>query len=422
MTQYTEFRNWLQRHLDINKRLKSICTLYIIFLMLSMRKHTLEEGARLFGISKSQFSRFLQRSSSIAVYNLKSLAKKQAKQFFKLCRQLANGTLPWKVAIVIDSTLQGRSSLHTENAKRFNHGKGFVIGHQWTNIVLIIFDVVIPLPPIPFYSKKYCKAHGLQYVTENTAVARYLKNLNLEEYIGPHSPHDVIVLADSGYDDKKIERTISRRNWSYIIALKKNRSVKSVRDNQGADKAKSWFQVSDFFTRNRWAKWQTIRVPVDSQKRKRMEFRIRQINGFLRHVGNVQLICSEFKKRPDGRRKYLACNDLKVKARQIIIGYRLRWAIEIFHKQIKMFLGFEEVAAKYFESIKSHVHWVYCAYILLNLSPPGISPQTNSLKEKQLQVEKIIASKATARVIQLLTRFNGAECYKEELQRSLVAA
>ena len=79
-----------------------------------------------------------------------------------------------------------------------------------------------------------------------------------------------------------------------------------------------------------------------------MEFRIRQIVGYLRYVGKVHLICSEFKKRPDGRRKYLACNDLKAKARQILIGCRIRWAIEIFYKQVKMFMGFEDVATKYF--------------------------------------------------------------------------
>jgi hypothetical protein len=62
-----------------------------------------------------------------------------------------------------------------------------------------------------------------------------------------------------------------------------------------------------------------------------MEFRIRQIKGYLRYVGYVLLICSQFKKRPGGRLKYLACSDLKASARQIIIGYRMRWAIEINH-------------------------------------------------------------------------------------------
>jgi hypothetical protein len=51
--------------------------------------------------------------------------------------------------MIIDSTLQHRASLHPENSKKFNHGKGYVIGHQWTNIVLIINDMLIPLRPIP---------------------------------------------------------------------------------------------------------------------------------------------------------------------------------------------------------------------------------------------------------------------------------
>ena len=68
-------------------------------------------------------------------------------------------------------------------------------------------------------------------------------------------------------------------------------------------------------------------------KRKRMEFRTRDTIGYLRYVGQVQLVCSEPRKRPDGRRKYFACNDMRVTARQIILGYRLRWAIELFHKR-----------------------------------------------------------------------------------------
>ena len=69
---------------------------------------------------------------------------------------------------------------------------------------------------------------------------------------------------------------------------------------------------------------------TNGAKRKRMEFRMRHTLGYLRYVGQVQLVCSEFKKRPDGRRKYLACSDLRVTARQIVLGYRLRWAVELF--------------------------------------------------------------------------------------------
>jgi len=70
-------------------------------------------------------------------------------------------------------------------------------------------------------------------------------------------------------------------------------------------------------------------------------------------VGQVQLVCSEPRKRPDGHRKYFACNDLRVTARQIILGYRLRWAIELFHKTVKQYLGFEDVATSGFDSSNS---------------------------------------------------------------------
>ena len=88
--------------------------------------------------------------------------------------------------------------------------------------------------------------------------------------------------------------------------------------------------MAQLFKNHRSVKWQTIRIVTNRSKKKRMEFRIRQINGYLRYVGNVQLVCSQFKKRPKGRKKYLACSDLNAKARQIIIGYRMRWRIEIY--------------------------------------------------------------------------------------------
>ena len=103
---------------------------------------------------------------------------------------------------------------------------------------------------------------------------------------------------------------------------------------------------------------------TNGTKAKRMEFRIRHTIAYLRYVGQVQVVCSEPRKRPEGRRKYFACNDLKVTARQIMLAYRLRWAVEIFHKNVKQHLGFEDVATSGFASVMSHVHWVYCAYIL----------------------------------------------------------
>ncbi|MDB4265010.1 transposase [bacterium] len=151
-----------------------------------------------------------------------------------------------------------------------------------------------------------------------------------------------------------------------------------------------------------------------------MEFRARQITGYLKNFGKAQLICSQFKKKSNnGKRKHLACNDLKATPRQIVIGYRLRWAIEIFHKEIKMFLGFEDVSAKYFSSVMSHVHWAYCAYILLNSSPPGFPIGVKSMAEKQLLVNKTIDNKGLSVVNQLLTQAKGTQRLKAHIHKAL---
>jgi IS4 transposase len=416
MPDYT-LHTWIARHIRVRQRLERVCAGYLLFLMVVTTKHTLEEAAQFSGLHKSQFSKMLKGHGNIASDTLASLSKQQAKRLSKSLNALKG--LPWKIVLIIDSTLQHRSSLHPENSKKFNHGQGFVIGHQWTNIVLIINDILIPLPPIPFYSKRYCVDHGRDYRTEHDLVVDYIAHLNLEVYLGSYDPRDVLVLTDSGYDNKKIENAIADKHWTFIMALGKTRSVKSETLYLTTSKSKQWSHVATFFRNHRRLKWTTIRLMTNGAKAKRMEFRIRHTIGYLRYVGRVQLVCSEPKKRPEGRRRYLACNDVKVTARQIMLGYRLRWAVELFHKNIKQHLGFEDVATSGFDSVMAHVHWVYCAYILLHMSPPGVAAEVKSLGGKQRQLQSFLETKEKRRILQKLTQIGGMQRYKDELRQAL---
>jgi len=408
---------WIKRHIAVRQRLERICTSYLLFLMVVTTKHSLEEAARFSRLHKSLFSKMLHSHSKVAMTTLESLSKTQARQFAKaLARR--NG-LPWKILIIIDSTLQHRASLHPENAQTFNHGKGYVIGHQWTNIVLVLGDMLIPLRPIPFYSKRYCQTHDLKYQSEHERVVAYLRTLALEDYIGSYDQREVLVLADSGYDNKKIEKAITDNGWNFIIALGKTRSVKSEALSLTTLTAQQWCHIDTFFRRHRRLKWNTIRLATNGNKRKRMDFRVRHTSGSLRYVGKVELVCSELRNRPDGRRKYLACNDLRATARQIVIGYRLRWAIELFHKSVKQHLGFEDVATHGFDAVISHVHWVYCAYILLHMSPPGLSPGVQSIGDKQRALQQGLADKDKRHILQQLTQIGGVQRYKDELRQAL---
>ncbi|WP_089934564.1 hypothetical protein [Candidatus Entotheonella palauensis] len=216
MPAYTLY-TWIARHSGIRPRLERVCVHDLLFLMVATTKHSLEEAARFSVMNKSQFSKFLKSHHQTSVYTLESLSKTQARRLSKVLKPSQG--LPWKIVVIIDATLQSRSSVHPKNAQRFNHGQGFVLGHQWTNIVLILNEMLIPLSPIAFYSRPYCREKNPVYMSEHDRVVDYLANLNLEDYIGSHDSHDVAVLTDSGYDNKRIEKTIADKNWMFIIAL-----------------------------------------------------------------------------------------------------------------------------------------------------------------------------------------------------------
>jgi hypothetical protein len=410
-------QTWIKRQIAVRQRLERVCTSYLLFLMVVTTKHSLQEAARFSGLHTSLFSHLLKSHSKVAITTLEHLSKTQARQFAKALKRV-NG-LPWKIVIIIDSTLQHRASLHPDNAKTFNHGKGYVIGHQWTNIVLILGDMLIPLRPIPFYSKRYCQTQGLAYQSEHERVVAYLRALDLEDYIGAYDRREVLVLADSGYDDKKIEQAIADKRWNFIIALSKTRSVKSEALSLTTPKSQQWCHIDMFFRRHRRLKWDTIRLATSGNTRTRMDFRVRHTSGYLRYVGKVELVCSELRNRPDGRRKYLACNDLRATARQIVMGYRLRWAVELFHKCVKQHLGFEDVATHGFDAVLSHVHWVYCAYILLHMPPPGLSPRFHSIGDKQRALQQGLADTEKRHILQKLTQIGGVQRYKDELRQAL---
>jgi hypothetical protein len=408
---------WVKRHIAVRQRLARVCTGYVLFLMVATTKHSLTEAARFSGLHPSLFAKLLQSHAKVAITTLDNLSQTQARQFAKTLQRVKG--LPWKIVIIIDATLQHRASLHPENAQTFNHGKGYVIGHQWTNVVLVLGDMLIPLKPIPFYSKRYCQAHALEYHSEHERVVAYLRTLDLEDYIGAYDRREVLVVADSGYDDKKIEQAIAHKSWHFIIALSKTRSVKSEALALRTPQSRQWCPIDTFFRRHRRLKWDTMRLATHGNKRKRMDVRVRHTSGYLRYVGKVELVCSEQRNRPDGRRKYLACNDLRATARQIVTGYRMRWAVELFHKCVKQRLGFEDVATHSFDAVMSHVHWVYCAYILLHMSPPGLSPGAQSIGDKQRALQQGLAGQEKRHILQKLTQIGGVQRYKDELRQAL---
>jgi hypothetical protein len=285
---------------------------------------------------------------------------------------------------------------------------------------LFFNGISIPLPPIPFYTKKYCRENGLTYMTEHDRVIGYLDGLNMYGYVGLHNNEDIAVLTDSGYDNKKMQNAVLNRGWHFITALKSSRGLKSEAGYAKTPKSRGWERTDSFFRKYRKLAWKTVRILTDGPKRKRKEFRVRHTEVFLKGVGKITAVCSETKKKKRGGcRKYIACSDLKASPRQILIAYKARWKIEIFHKHVKMHLGFGDISAKHFSSVESHVYLVYCAYILLQSDLPGVG-KDGTIAVKQHKVATVLENKKNACIIHELTKIGGAERYKNELKSVLV--
>lgn len=388
--------------------------------MVECEKHTQTFAAGLSGLNKSAFSRLLSHHPELALMNLEILSqhvsekilKSVSKSKRKELKKILKGS-PWNVAIIIDSTLQTRSSLYIQNAQRFNHGSGWVIGHQWTNVVLLINDIVVPLPPIPFLTKSECKKQKIKYQTEPEKLMAYLSQMKLEKYIGIHDPSEIVVLMDAGYDNKDLQVTIRNIGWDIVCSLKSTRVIKPLW--RESSEGKKWINIETLFVHyKKQAPWQTVRTNSDGGK-KRKDFRARTLDGFIKGIFDpVILVCSE-KTKGVGRR-YLLCT-ANVKIGVIVRTYAKRWLIECFHKEVKSYLGMEDAGVTEFSAQEAHVYWVYCAYILLKIY--GDLGGT-TIKNEQRQLQKDLDIGKIKNIQQLATRFNGLAAIKYHCSEAIL--
>ena len=399
--------------LKIPSRLEEVVSGYLLSLALPSPKHTQTFASAVTGIHQAQFSRLLSEHEDLARNSLYQLARARAQQLSGEGRTPLVKGGPWSIGVIIDATLHTRSSLHVHNSQRFNHGDGFVIGHQWTNIVLILNGEVIALPPIPFLSKNECKRRGIAYQTEHEKIVDYLEGFELSDLVGDHKAGEVLCLVDSGYDSKQIQKECFRKKWDLIGSLKCNRSVQSWSEGK-VDPKRKWLRVDELFRNFRkQAPWQNVRDEVKSgKKKKRKEFRTRRLMGRLKDVHRVvSLVCSE-KSKGEGR-IYLVCSNLDVPLGIVIRAYRRRWLIELFHRAVKSHLGMQHAGVRDFDSQKSHIHWVYCAFILLNTLD---CPEKRGISERQQWLNECWKSEEARDLFQLTTQYGGLRTIQKRCQ------
>jgi len=388
----------VRRLLKLPNRLQDVGSGYAISLMQDHGRRTLQAASESSGLDPAQFSRFLSGKKELGIENLNRLARRRLDRVLPKRRALVKGA-PWRIAVIIDASLHERSSRHIDNAQRFNHGDGWVIGHQWTNIILVINQTVIPLPPIAFLTEEKCKELGDKYKTEPERIMEYLSNINWQELLPGVKPEEIVVLSDSGYDNKKLQRFFLSQGWDFVGSIKKSRSVKTL--------TQFWQSVSDLFRRTRKiGPWQTVRHQAGGGK-KRRECRIRTLVGYLKGVNHEVRLVSAVK--PNGERLFLACSRTKIEPGAITRAYRARWRVEIFHRDVKSYLGLEDAGLEKFDAVHAHVLWVYCVYLLLyELSDESCG----GILARRRQVERSLRDEKIGEILSINARFDSVQAVR----------
>jgi len=401
--------------LEIPLRLQPVAAAYLLSLMVEAPKHTLRWAVETAGGSKSRYSRFLSDHPELARESLILISRRTARRLAKKKKLLVKGA-PWTVGIIIDATIHPRSSVKVRNAQRLNHGEGFVVGHQWTNVMLLIADQEIPLPPIAFLTKKECRERGAPYMKEHDRIIDYLRNLKLSEWIGQHIPNEVVVITDSGYDSKKLAKAVVSFGWAWLSALKACRTAKTARDAE--NRTSKWRRIDALFRAvKRPAPWKTVRIEANA-KRRRKTYRARSLIGRLKGIPHdLALVCTEKSKK--GRR-YFACSVTELDVGVIVRAYEKRWRIELFHRKTKEQTGMTDAGLVSFDAVTAHVHWSYCAFLLLHEIE---TPRPMTLIERQRWLGDLVARSPWVKRLQDVaatrTQYGGAEVAKRLVAAAL---
>jgi len=382
-------------NLEIKSRKINILSWYMLSIMLASAKHTQSNAAEISQKDASSFSNLLYGDTKESKATLNRASRRRLDKLMRLRKKIV-ADQKWTVMLIIDSSLHSRSSRHVQNGQRFNHGDGWVKGHQWTNIGLLVAGQFVPLAPIAFYTKEECKSREMEYQTELEKVATFLRTINL-----PFSAEEIVVVADSGYDCKMLENVILSRDWDFIMSLKSHRTM--------SRNIKNWERVDNYFGDGRRPSKSIRIVSYRGKKKNQREHEVKQQLGYLKDIRRQVKIVSS-KRSSDEKLKFLASSRLDCDIKSILLCYRMRWEIELFHRDLKSNLGLQHAGVHSFDALMNHVHWVYLSYHLLK------EKYGCSINLAQFKLKKELEIKEKNRVVQTLTQINGQAKIKTQYQ------
>jgi hypothetical protein len=300
---------------------------------------------------------------------------------------------------LIDQTLSSQQGDKTENTyssgnRRRRPRKGVRYNkYKHTRKRCHCFVMGLLLTPsglrIPFrrcyYSKDYCAQKGLDYRKQTELAAELIRELPLP------AGADVVVLGDTAFDADVIRRACGERQFSWIVPMNPERVLAGAKPRP---------KVRDLATELTARQFTAIRLNPNHGRyvamRRRSTYRVgpkAKPRVYYAHteiravhsVGNVRLVFSTREQprpdRPPEVQKILLSNNRAWTAAEVVELYDLRWQIELFFKELKGTLGFDQYRFRRFEAVEGWLDLTLVTFLYLEwhrarkLRRPGLSAE-----------------------------------------------
>jgi hypothetical protein len=308
-----------------------------------------------------------------------------------------------KFLFLLDATLVSQAGKKTQNTfstnnrqrigrkkkhVRYNQKKiAYKKCHSFT-FGLLITPSGLRIPfEIPHYTKEYCAEHQREHLTTAEAAAAMIRALPLP------AGAEVIVLADTAYDAEVVQAACAERGYTWIVPANPERVYEGPQGQRLKlrSRLKDWTSLSlqtiklrastgQYAEQRRLSKW---RIGLKTKPRVYYAYQEKQA---VRRVGRVQLVFSTMKPNlaaatPDDV-KILMTNALHLSVREVIELYSLRWQIELFFKELKSTLGFDQYRFQSFAAVRAWVEIAITTVLFLEYQ------RAQRLQDRRLSEER----------------------------------
>jgi hypothetical protein len=220
------------------------------------------------------------------------------------------------IVVAVDSTFKGTLSRLAHHL--FFPGKGNRVGNHILVFAVLVFPDGTRLPLRP--RQKKAGKHALSQVDLAAELVR-----SLAESLGGYS---VVMVADAFFFSKKVLKAVRASRFHYVIACKGN-TVRA--DGPRLDSLLGNIRLTG----------SCVTLPFSrGERQKRFSVALRRFD--LRCGGTQAVVFS----RPFNKRgalvKFLVSDLLDATAAEIVRLYALRWQVELFFREAKMYLGLDQ--------------------------------------------------------------------------------